>query len=358
MINILSLRCALAFAPYLADSAEQFVNDNRVVSRVVKQGGNGLIIRSDGQLLLRHQNREAALSETDARHYRATIKFRADAYEIRRMQDEIVMSSFARDLILSFPQSELWLEADHVSQLVRAYEENNPPSSLPDWLNVSTAAGRLLISDQRNGRWALLGSDHVDELKRRIDMLNNATSQSARIAPPVIPLKGINVHLQSAFKLAEAFEQLADAGNVAEFDDVTANFSLAVRKSTEGIELRESEKRIAFTRREARKWADIIRAELERLNAAQAERGAVRTVFADADAGRWILQWGDEVFVSNNSLTRMRESQSLLQDSRMSGLRIREEDEFLLFLYEATGACVALTKAEAHFLFAVKTPLG
>jgi hypothetical protein len=123
MINILSLRCALAFAPYLAESAEQFGNEKRVASRVVRQGGNGLIIRSDDQFRLRHQNREVALSDHEARHYRAAIQLRIDTFEIERMQDEVVMSSFGRDLVLSFPQSEMWLEGDHVFEIVRAYEK-------------------------------------------------------------------------------------------------------------------------------------------------------------------------------------------------------------------------------------------
>jgi hypothetical protein len=218
--------------------------------------------------------------------------------------------------------------------------------SLPDWLNISIAAGRLLISDQRNGRWVLLGSDHIEQLKRRVSPLTAATSQSARLQPPVILLKGINVHLQSAFKLAETLEGFADAGTVLEFDDVTATFSLTVRKSTEGIELRDTERRVAISRREAPKWAEIIRAELERLNASGFERGAIRTVFADADAGRWVLQWGDEVFVSDDALEQVRESQSPLRDSRANGIIIKQDEEFLLLLSEPTGACVALTEDE------------
>jgi len=50
MINILSIRCSLAFAPYLAVSIEEFLSDGITGSRVVRQGGSSLILRSEGNL--------------------------------------------------------------------------------------------------------------------------------------------------------------------------------------------------------------------------------------------------------------------------------------------------------------------
>src|SRR5207247_2288140 len=95
-------------------------------------------------------------------------------------------------------------------------------------------------------------------------------------------------------------ENFADTGNVAPFEEITPVYSLSVSRSTEGVELKDSDNRVALTPREARKWAGIIRAELDRLNASQVERGEIRTVFADSGDWRWILQWGDEVFVSKS----------------------------------------------------------
>ena len=85
MINILSIRCGLAFAPYLADSLAAFLAAGAFAPLVVRQGGSGLIIRHDREVMLRYQNRECVLSVADARHYLATIRFRADAYDIQHM---------------------------------------------------------------------------------------------------------------------------------------------------------------------------------------------------------------------------------------------------------------------------------
>jgi hypothetical protein len=352
MINILSIRCALAFAPYIVESAKQFLDGQAVASRVARQGGNGLIIWSDGRLILRHQSREATLTPEEAHHYRATVRFRIESYDINLMQDEVVMSSFGDNLVLSHPQSELWLEAGHITEILCACEEGNPagmsePSAkLPDWLNISTSAGQLLMSDQRNGRWVLLGSDHLAELGRRLDTIAAQGESVKRRMPPVIQLKNIKVHLQSAFKLADTLDTLASGGEVASFEEVTPSFTLGAKKSVEGIELRDSDNRVGLTAKEARKWAEIIRSELERLNAVQAERGGIRTVFADGDGGRWVLQWGDEVFVPEEMLALIRSSESEAPDERMRALRIKRDGEFLLLLSEPTAACVALSETD------------
>src|SRR5439155_1580992 len=71
---------------------------------------------------------------------------------------------------------------------------------LPEWLSVSTGGGRLLLSDQRTARWVLLGEDHMRELERRIETLRVPTVAPPRLEPPTISLKGLTVHLQSAFR--------------------------------------------------------------------------------------------------------------------------------------------------------------
>jgi hypothetical protein len=127
--------------------------------------------------------------------------------------------------------------------------------------------------------------------------LNLSDEPVARPEPPIISIKGVVVHLQSAFRLADALERFADTGEVSAFEELAPAFQLTVSKATEGIEMRDSANRVGLTSREARKWAAIVRDELARVNAEYRERGSVRTVFADVQRGRWVLQWGDEVFV-------------------------------------------------------------
>ncbi|HKP87869.1 MAG TPA: hypothetical protein VJZ26_17335 [Blastocatellia bacterium] len=350
MINILSINCGLAFGPYLAESAGAFLNDGEFASRVVRQGGNGLIIRSDSEMMLRYQHHESALGPQEALHYGATVSFRNDFYDVRRLQDEIVIANVGDYLLLSHPQSELWLESAHVSNLLRAFGRDSAApgdsSGLPDWMTISAAAGRLLISDQRTGRWVLLGRDHIEELERRLPFIETARRRPTVSKPPTITVKGVSAHLQSAFKLAEALESFAETGEVAPFDEATPAYRLAVGKATEGIELRDSERRAALTAREARKWAGVIKSELERVNAAQFERGRIRTVVADAGGGRWVLQWGDEIFVSDDALAMLRPGQAGNLDERAGSLKAGRTGDFVLLLAPATGATVALTDSE------------
>ena len=56
-------------------------------------------------------------------------------------------------------------------------------------------------------------------------------------------MKSIPVHLQSAFKLADALEAFADRAFLA-FTEITPIYSLAVGAATEGLELRDWEKRV------------------------------------------------------------------------------------------------------------------
>ena len=352
MINILSLNCGLAFAPYLADSLSVFLSHGPPISRAIRQGGSGLIIRSEDRLVLRHQNRQAELGNEEARHYLETIEFRIDAFDILRTSDEVVLAAFQGDLFLSHPQSDLWLDRSAVEYLVAAAAQATFPDSaaLPDWLSISTGAGRLLISDQRNGRWVLLGADHLAELDRRLRCLYVTKQTDAHPKPPVILLKGVKIHLQSARRLAKALQEFSDSGEVSPFEEAAPQFSLRVVKSTEGIEIGDSAARIGITRREARKWAAIIEAELSRLNVTEREHGLIRTVFADAEGGRWVLQWGDEVFVPMECLAESAGPGSprvFKENARLAG---RTVDGFLILLSLQDSACVALTSSETEEL--------
>lgn len=360
MINILSIRCSLAFAPYLAESAAEFLKERVLASRVVRQGGSGLIVRSDGDVVLRHRNRQASFGREEATHYFATVRFRCEFYDVSRMQDEVVLANAGNELLLSHPQSDLWLGSQSVAAFVDVFNSESSAktegrrSSFPEWLSVSTGGGRLLISDQRTGRWVLLGQDHMAELERRLEALCVPRVAVARRAPPTILLKGLKVHLQSALKLAATLEELASTGTMTPFEEITPIYSLTASRSTEGVELRDSDNRVALTPREALKWASLIRTELDRLEVRQVERGSIRTVIACTEAGRWILQWGDEVFVPNGVLSPLLTSPRAAGDYPM----VKRIDEFLLLLSPETGACVALTDSESSHLLDERLVFG
>jgi hypothetical protein len=350
MINLFSIRCSLAFAPYIAESAKAFLTDGVMPSRVVRQGGSGLIIRAGAEVVVRYQNREALFAREDARHYLATVRFRSEFHDVLRMPDEVVMANVGRELLLSHPQSELWLKEQQVAELVLVFRSNkgnvDSSASLPDWLIVSTAPGRLMLSDQRNGRWVLLGEDHVNELERRLFLLRLSPESVAQPSAPTMSIKGLSVHLQSAFKLAQTLETFAETGSFATFEEITPGFSLRAKSSTEGIEIHDSDLRVALTSREARKWAGILRTELARVNASCFERGRIRTVFADADQGRWILQWGDEVLVRDTLLSEIKAIQSGQPALQTQSLALQRTPGFLLLLLPVSGQCVALDDSE------------
>ena len=353
MINILSLNCGLAFATYLAESASEFLNHGQPISRSIRQGGSGLIIRSAAQLAIRHQNREAELGGQEARHYLATVQSRIDAFDIARTSDEIVLASFGGNLFLSHPQSDLWLDRKTVESILALANPSetpgNPADGLPEWLRVSTGAERLLISDQRNGRWVLLGLDHIAELERRLASLSAATHSQVTLKPPTLLLKGLTIHLQSARRLVQTMQRFADTGEVLAFDDVAPQFSLRVKSSTEGLEINDSSTRIGINTREARKWAAIIDAELSRLRVTDTERGSIRTVFADGEGGRWALQWGDEVLVPAECVSNLTAGGSLVEFEEDS-LAIREAEDFIVLLSRRDSSCVALTPSEINQL--------
>ena len=352
MINILSIQCGLPFAPYLTASLAEFLCDGAITSRVVRQGGRGLILRSDGDLVLRHEHRQATLGMEEARHYAATVQFRREFYDVSRMQDEVVLANVGSEIVLSHPQSEMWLSRETVSALANIFRDASAEAqatavSFPEWLKVSIGGGRMLLSDQRTARWVLLGEDHVRELDRRLSQPRLAGASVTVPAPPTIPLKGLTVHLQSAFKLVATLLDFALSQHVTPFEEITPTYALRAWGTTERLELMDSDQRVVLTPREARKWANLIQTELERLNARQVERGGIRTVFADQRDDRWILQWGDEILVPEGVLSRSASSGAALNDTASYPV-VKRIEEFLLVLNPATGACVALTDSESE----------
>lgn len=325
-----------------------------------------MIIRAEESFYVRYQNREAVLSAEELKHYAETIDFRMDSHEVLRTSDELVFANIGRSLLISYPQSELWLEPENIDRLITIFyrasaaedDEINDALNLPGWLNVSSSGGRLLLSDQRNGRWALLGSDHIAELERRLDELSRAHDLPARTEPPTINLKGVIVHLQSAFRLAEALELFSETGEVAPFDEIAPSFQLRLSRSTEGIEVRDSVNGVGLTAREARKWAAIVRQELARVNAAAIERGSIRTVFADGHEGRWALQWGDEVLIPARLLARLPDVTEVSHEQDAAMPVVRESADFLLLLSRSSGGCVALTEKEVDQLMENSTARG
>lgn len=354
MINILSIKCGLAFAPYLAESAAQFLKAGAFASQVVRQAGSGLILRQEDEVSLRYQGRQCLLGTEDVRHYRATIEFRAEAYDVKRLLDEVIISTVGQSILLSHPQSELWLDRAVVTELVRVFNNEaatpdaDPALDLPQWLSISSGSGRLLLSDGRTGRWVLLGADHVAELERRLNTQAQPIGSHVNRIPPTLALKGLTIHLQSAFELAKTLEDFANMGTLAHFEEITPIYSLTVRRATEGIELKDSDNRVALTAREARKWASIIRGELDRLNVRRVARGRIRTVFADVEDGRFVLQWGDEVFVPRTAAPISEPGQSRCNSP--GDLVVKETSEYRLLLNRETGACVALSEGESGYL--------
>jgi hypothetical protein len=350
-INVLSIRCSLSFAPYLLETLSDFIETAAVQSRVVRQSGKGLILRSDGDVILRHEHRQAALAAVEAMHYLATVQCRAAIYDVLRMQDEVIFASIGCDLLLAHPQSEIWLDYQTVAALVGTYRSGVSESTadIPDWLKISMGGGRMLLSDQRSGRWVLLGADHLGELERRLEGLENDPIPNEHSKPPTISVKGITIHLQSAQTLASTMTDFVQGRDVTPFEETTPTYVLKVTISTEGLELSDSDNRISLNTREARKWADIIRAELERLHVQQIQRGRIRTVLASASDGRWILQWGDEVFVPGSiDLSSIRSSPEIFEGA--SRPIARRVGDFLVLTDYSKGDSVALNEFETSAL--------
>ena len=345
-INIRSVRSSLAFAPYLSEAFQEFIEDRSVSARVPRQGGKGFVVRSDGDLVLRHEHRQESLGPEDVRHYAATTSMRSQVYNILRMQDEVVLASVGPELLLSHPQSEMWLSEQAVFALVEAFESasNAIDDDIPEWLKVSMGGGRLLLSDQRTGRWVLLGSDHLNELRQRIAELANDSTPLQFQSPPVINLKGTEIHLQSALTLVSIMEDFALGRQVIDFEEVTPSYSLKVATSSNGLEISDDDNHAVLNSRETRKWIDLVKSKIEALHISQLERGRIRTVFASDNGGRWILQWGDEVFLHRSAQSVEHLADTPGPDSSVIARRI---DGFLVVMNSSTGNCVALTEFEA-----------
>ena len=352
MINLFSIKCSLAFAPYLAESVSAFSDGGADVSRVVRQGGSGLVVRSDERIMLRYRNHETALARMDLGHYRATIDFRSEFYDVLRMSDEVVIANVERSLLLSHPQSELWLDAEVVSHLIAAFCKRRVAEDeaqvLPDWLSISEGGERLLLSDQRNGRWVLLAREHIDEFERRLPSLKEAATAARTPDLPRLSIKGVSVHLQSAARVAQTLAHFAETQEVDPFEEVAPEFKLEVRRAVEGLEIRDGHNRASINAREARKWASIIKSELARLNVSETLRGRIKTVFADGEGGRWILQWGDEVFVPDGLISHIASRAGDFSASDWP--QVKRTSEFFLLLSGPSGACVALTSDEMNNL--------
>lgn len=348
MINLLSIHCGVAFAPYLLDGIDNYLRGDSTISRVFRQAASGMIFRADGDLCLRHQGREAMLNRGDAQHFFSTIRFRSEFYDVVRGSDEVILASVGDHLLLSHPQSEMWIQARVIPALLSAFDGVGEPSrvTLPEWLTVSGGDGRLLLSDQRSGRWVLLGKDHFAEFERRQERLNDTLPvASPPMRPPTISIKGVTLHLQSAFKLAETLGAFAETGDFLPFEEMAPHFCLGVARTAEGMQVVDSNLKVAINAKEARKWVAIIRDELERLNARVVERGAMRTVFADVEQGRWVLQWGDEVLFSPNDLRTIGSAEA---KGESKSLVFGTDDGFHLALEKSTGNCVALTAEEVR----------
>jgi hypothetical protein len=350
MLNILSIKCGLAYVPYFLESAESFLKNGEVTSRVVRQSGNGLIIRSTNELLLRHQNREAALSREDVRHYFSTVQWRSEIYDVVRKSDEVIFANFARSLFLSHPQSEIWIDAELLPSLMTAFNTSNGanPEALPDWLQIAGGDGRLLLSDQRNGRWVLLGSDHFAEFDRRYKLLAAKDEIQKPAKPPTIWLKGLKIHLQAAKQLAQTFEEFAETGAFTPYEEIASTYQLIVLRSTEGMKISDSTLVVTMTAREARKWLSILRTEMDKFNLRQTERGNIRTVRAKLENGCWILQWGDEVFLSVEAISKIEALQNSQTETKE--LAMKRNEDFFLILEKLNGGCVALTDDELKTL--------
>ena len=179
------------------------------------------------------------------------------------------------------------------------------------------------------------------EFERRLRLMTPAT-QSGAPAPPVINLKGIEIHLQSAFRLTRTLADFAQTRAVSAYDESAPEFKLAVGPSTEGIRISDTSSTVGLTVREASKWVQIIGAELARLNAREMVRGKITTIIADGPGGRFVLQWGDEVYVPDRFSPKT---------TALDGTLIYSMDRgFSLLLDLSNSACVALTPQEEMFL--------
>ncbi|MBI3654439.1 MAG: hypothetical protein HY231_25705 [Acidobacteria bacterium] len=346
MINLLSIQCGLTFAPYLVESVAAFLETGETSARVIRQAANGFIVRAEDKLWFRHQNHEAVLTRADAGHFLATIGFRQEVYDVKRTMDEVVFASVGKQLLLSHPQSEMWVEAHALPTLLEAFHHttSGKREHLPEWLTIAGGDGRLLLSDQRNGRWVLLGADHYAELERRFDVLNREGSPTSSAKPPTFILKGAKIALQSLIKLEQSLEAFAETGAFTPYEEITPAYQLLVMQAIEGMKISDGKVKVAITRKEAAKWSAILKSEIATYRLQRIERGSIRTVLATVAEGKWLLQWGDEVLVSEADVHDLL---SLKAYATSEGrLASKQEGSFLLLLDKTSGGCVALNQDE------------
>ena len=348
MINLGPIRCSLAFAPYLLEALNEFATSGSLHDRVVKQAGSGLIIRKDTMPLIRYQNRELHLDDDAVSHYIATIRLRSEHYGIRRTSDEVIIAGVCDTVLISHPQSELWLDQLSGSSIVSSFDSEIPAAeSLPAWLTISTMPGRLLLSDQRTGRWVLLSQEHVTEISERLSTLSKPSDTAARVAPKV-ELKGIPLPLQLVFAVLAMLDAYSKESPVIQHEWSLPEFRLSSRLNAGTLELSDGNVRVAISRREAVKWVQLLEAELERYGAVQIHRGQVETTFANVDTGTWVLQGGDEVLLKFAADRQTDDAlEALIESDR---LVISRGDALTLILDSFTGACVGLSSTELKSL--------
>jgi hypothetical protein len=350
MINIKAIGCGLAFAPYLLERLNSFIESGTIRPCVIKQAASGLILRAEQDLIIHFRNREVTLNEEEARHFHATVEFRREVFDITRTSNEVVLANITDTLLLSHPQSEIWLDRSVIPHLITVFEseKDDIANLLPEWLSISGGNGRLLLSDGRSGRWVLLGQDHMEELERRQSLLGCIEDRGGSEKLPTIQVKGIEVHLQSASRLQNTFEEFSLNGDFQPYEEVAQTYSLRVLRTNEGMKLTDGNLLVSMLAKEARKWAAIIETELDKLQAQELERGNLKTVFAKTDTGVWILQGGDEIWLSDETKLNLFNRPALKPFP--GRLKTKIEKEFRLILDSVTGACIALNEQEFEVL--------
>jgi hypothetical protein len=209
-------------------------------------------------------------------------------------------------------------------------------------MTIAAQPDSILISDQRNGRWVLLGSDHMKAIEQRI--MQTAFDRAAtRPDPPLIDLKGLQVPLQFAFLVTDILEDFANGNDPEAQQHAIPECVLTIRSGPQGLELSNQSVDVSITRREAAKRAELMRIELEKQSASEVRRGKIHTVVASSDHGRWVLQGGDAILLSPEQAEVLSADSAAGTTDRIASC---SHGELTIFLDRQTGDCVALTPAE------------